>query len=166
MSAVKMDELMGASAQASAKVMLVRDEARDAAVKTIRGLETRLVEAIAGDTLRGLTDLVPNERGVGGLQAIRIHPSPRTGLNGPLDDRWVTIITKEGTLARAHRCPRLSAGWESYPCPDDELVAQDLEPYARAVQHVLERHIARAERTAANYLKVTLLATKLANVIG
>ncbi len=164
MSAMKISDLMGATARASADVMTSREDARLVAVKTIRDLEQKVIDAIAGDTIRGLCDLTPSPRGTG-LQAVRVHATPRRGHDEPLDDRWVTIITKNGTLARARRTDS-DPGWAVFPCGDVDIVAQDLEPYVRAVQHILERHISRAERTTSNYLRVTLLATKISNAIG
>ena len=155
-SAMKMDDLMASAANASAKAMTSREDARVFAVRTIRILEARVQSTIAGDTIRGLSSLVGSD--FGNFPAARVHGT-RHGIREllPLDGREVMVVTKNGHLAMARinrevRCVDLRFA------EDEELTAQDLEPFVRAIARALEQHVVRAEKTAANYLRTLDLA--------
>ncbi len=165
---MKMDDLMKGASVASATLRNVRDDARVLAVKTIRVLEQRLRGAIAGDTIRGLSSLVGQQ--FGNFQAIRVHGSQRFGIDDmlPLDGREALVVTKDGALAMAHVTYGEMNEPGDFSCRsvgDDELTAQDLEPFVRAVRSALERHVQRAERTTANYERAADLAHNLAEVL-
>lgn len=162
--AVKIDKLMVEATQASERAISARENAREDAVKAIRELEARLVEALDGDTLRGISRL---QEGDTGIQGINVRGAGKFGIDTylPTDGREVLIISKGGRLQMAS----VNGGVEKEQARDAfdaELTAQDLEPIASAMQKALERHIVRAERTEKNYVRVTDLCEKLASVFG
>ena len=168
-AALDLEGLFMRAARASELCMVVRDEAREQAVVAIRDIERRLREAIAGDTLRGLRNLY---RQFDGRDIFGAPPRLAARIvrgRGPVEDRRVDapiefgtrewVWTKAGALA----CWAVSLDgvFSERPLEDEELLAQDLEPVAATVAHVLARHCERAERTAANYERLAELAAAI-----
>ena len=81
----------------------------------------------------------------------------------PYDDREVLCMNKHGLLVMMSRMGTI---WESRDLSDDEIRTEFLEPVTRAVQAILERHLARTAKTQANYEAVSALSAKLAGAIG
>ena len=164
-AALRLDELVEQATAASRMVGAKQANARISAVRVVRALETALKTALNGDVLRGLSNIAGDSPGPS-FQAARVRTDKGYGLDEflPKDGREVLCLLKTGDLMMAKRAP--VGGVVSRRVRDDELQAQDLEPFVRVVQSALERHITRAARTAADYDRVTALSARLAGAIG
>jgi len=163
------EDLLAEAEQASGALMVRREGARDSAVAALRALEERMQAAIAGDTLRGLSDLAYDPTGRSRdstpLQAANIYGDRRYGIDAvaPVNGKPTLVWTKDAVLALMWR---VGVGVETRPVGDEELTAQDLEPAMRAAHTVLERHVMRAEKTHATYERVDALAKKVLESMG
>ncbi len=160
------DALLGETRQRATYLHVTRDRARTRAVSLIRHLGRSLRDALDGDTLRGLPNLVVSARSpLQGVQIRSIQPH-RSKYEAQLPDNGaeVLILDKRGWLSMARR--ERDGGWSTRRAIDEEIQAQDLEPYTRAVQHVLETYRAKTERRTANYEQISQFAEKLAAAIG
>lgn len=143
--------------------------ARSAAVEAIRSLEQRLVEALGGESLRGLPNLAP--RGPE-FYAARVNAFSRHGSGGhlPKDGRSVLVLGRDGRLLVAswnvENFVRRGDFVEARPVRDDELIAEDAEAFSRLVTEVLEKHIALAERRTEALVRAEDLAQKIIGAIG
>ncbi len=160
---LSIEELLKLARSASARVMMERDGAREKAVKAVRELEGKVQDAISGDVLRGLSN-VAGDMGV--LHAARLSGKMPFGIDAFLsrDGRESPCLSKEGVLIVASLHPE--DGVLTRLLHDDEVLAEHAEPIARAVQEVLERHIARTERRATSYARASALAAKLSSAMG
>lgn len=160
----KVDELLAQTREAGERLDEVRTDAVDGAVMALRELETKVQEALGEDTLRGMVDLVPgaSERCYGAQLSAKKY-GVDTEL--PDDGREVLCMNKAGCVVWMRRIST-PAAWGARPLKDDEIRAEFLEPATRAVQTILERHLARTARTHANYEAVAQLSAKLAGAIG
>jgi len=164
-TATKLDDLMREAGTASAHVRDARTRARDNVVRSLRLLEGKLRDALGGDTLRGLADLIEGVHD-DPLYGALVHPAnKRFGIDTrlPIDGREALVVYKDGTLVIAKRD---GASWEMRPAHDDDLRIEHLENIVAAVQEVLQRHLARTQRTAANYEKAQRLSERLFQAIG
>ena len=164
-AAVNMEHLFVAAAGASERVMTVRDQARVQSVRAIREMERRVQEAIMGDTLRGMANLnpMPHEKPI---QGARLQRDP----NGKAIDAKVAVGRRAIVLDKDGRFQQMAVALNGdvllTPVLDDEFLAQDLEPVTRLVRAVLERHVARADATAATYRRVKDLAETLTETLA
>lgn len=162
MSAAKqMDALLDRARRASERVMTERDDARGLAIATIRALEQRVQEAIAGDVLRGLKDIA---QPVGVLRAARVGGSLRWGIDERLEWRRTSLcLHQDGRLVMAMiDGPRLVVR----DAEDDDLRIEHLEPVTACVRDALTRHAEHSERTADSYARVVALSARLASAVG
>ena len=157
--------------ESRATMTAVREEARGQAVRAIRAIESELVDALDGATLRGLPNLGSSgER----FYAIRVR-TQQYGEVGPNAEEPIEAgeeplcLTKEGVLvvARWHyvnneRDP--GAGGDrlsSPPVRSDELMIEDVEALVRTVHHVVPRHLAQLETTNARFSRIGELAERI-----
>lgn len=141
---------------------LHRERANETARETIALLERRLVEALDGEALKGMSSLLPNAS----FPALRVRQgSGRFGAQEylPRDGREVLVLRVDGTLAFARRSGEAA---ELRRPAQDELRADDFEPYVRTVQEAVEAHLARTGRRDAHYARVEEIATRIASVVG
>jgi hypothetical protein len=115
---------------------------RAQAVRAMRLLEARLVDALAGDSLRGLVNLVPPERGR--FVAANVRGSAPYGI-----DRYLPFGNLGGeTLCIGRHGDLLMASTASVQgglvreATDEDLRFEDLELMVLAVREVLRRHLA------------------------
>jgi hypothetical protein len=154
--------------KAASRLIARRIQANGDAVRVIRELEKRLCDALGSETLRGLPHLTSGPFPFNGVQ-IRSQRYDRQKFEEPLplSGKPVLVIAKDGHIMWAYRCAEsLNASWRADPVEDSYLKAEDLEPFTRAVQFVAENHLARIERTAKSYEKVSDFANTLARAIG
>ena len=166
--------MVGRAAAASGAAMTSREDARAQAVAAIRDLERSVRDAVRGDTLRGLANLCSQRDQPARLGARVIGRDGAQGLtiaqqvdrvDKPIAlGRKALVLTKEGELA-VYAVDE-QGGWSQWPAGDDELLAQDLDAVAFTVAYALGRHVARAERTAANYVRISKLAQALAALLS
>lgn len=172
-AAKSLDSLLDDATLASARAMGARDEVREKAISAIRKLEHKLRAAIVGDTLRGLSALTGGlEDGVvdDGVSQRRLR-SPLQGarVRGDIDavikfaNHETLVLSRDGCLVMATRGAEL---WTTRPAADDDLQVQDLASLAKVLQTVLERHIVRADKSAASYARVQALADRLLAAVG
>lgn len=162
MSAQKIDNALARAARASRALSETRTKARDVSIRAIRDVERRVVEALAGEQLRGMPNLA--ERGAP-LRAMRVNAWSRNGDSSmlPRDGREVLVFTAAGRLAVA----RLGeVGPQIRHVTDDELVLEDLSSFVGVVQEALERHIALVDRRVQSLKKAEALAKLLIDAVG
>jgi len=157
-AAFDMEYLFTAAAGASERVMLEREEARRRTASAIRELERCVKSAIAGDTLRGLANLhpVPDEPPI--LGARLVQPGGNTDAKVQFG-RHAVVLGKDGAFLAMDVTERGVV--TTKPADDDDFLAQDLDAVMHTVRVTLERHVTRADRTAANYERLTVLAETL-----
>jgi len=143
-----------------AKAQLVREEA----VRAIRMLESRLIAALGGETLRGLTNLLPG----GQFYGANVRSIGEHGIDTwlPRDGSVVLVIDKMGKLVMARQNPEFAGEANWRPVDDSELRAADLTLYTEAVEDVLEAHLEKAEETGRRDSSVKLLAYRLRQALG
>lgn len=165
-----MVDLLDAVATSTSAARASRASAAQDALRAARALEASVVAALAGDPLRGLSDLVPGDGPH--YYAAHVGSTKRYGVDSllPADGREVLVITRRGYLARARiRAPGETSltgeRWAERPVDDTEIRAADLPAIAEAYQIALARHVDRTERVAATYDAVSALARRLAQVV-
>jgi hypothetical protein len=142
-----------------------RDRARGDAVRAIRLLERRLVEALGGYKLKGLPNLAPESEHA--FNAIRVRGKVSEAL--PMDGRAVLVLAEDGSIRMAMRyedgglCPKVFA--RDWPARDADFVAEDLEPIAARILNALENHNAHASKTAARYAEVAMLSRRITGAL-
>ena len=169
---MNLEQIFARASRASEELMSEREEARAGAIRAIGDMERKLRACLAGDTLRGLVNLHRLRTGAP-VRGTSVQLGARVvGRNGAyasgfaVTDRKVDealafgeqalVLTKEGNLVVYWVDDRGVFG--SRAVEDSDITAQDLDAVAHTVAHVLERHAARAERTAANYERLRELA--------
>ena len=168
-----LEQMFIRASRASEEVMVEREEAKAGAVRAIRDIERRLRECLAGDTLRGLANLHRLRSGVavrgtsvqyGARVVVQLGDGDRK-IDAPIDfDSDALVVTKDGEFA-VYTVDAMGA-FESWPARDDDFTAQDLDAAIATVHRVLERHVERAERTAANYERLRELAGAIRGALG
>lgn len=159
-----MDDLFRRTRQASEAVAEDRAQASESAVNVLRELEKRMVEALDGDSLRGLANLVnvagsARDRAFERFYAAQLTV-PDIDMQLPMH-KDVLCVDKHGRFVMARRIS-VSPYWSALPSEDSELRAEWLGVVSHALQTVLTRHLERTERTARNYRTIDDLAEKLA----
>jgi hypothetical protein len=142
-----------------------RARARQDAVRSIRALETRLVEVLDGTSLRGLPNLALEcEEPFNG---IRLRGKMAEGL--PFDGRAVLVLSESGRIKMAMRYEdgtlRPHANVVSWDAADADFRAEDLEQVIGRVAVVLEHHAAQAKKTSGQYAAVSMLALRLTGAL-
>ena len=155
---MSLDELLDDVTHHAASLSESRLDVRASAVSAIRAIEARLVEALAGERLRGLPNLGTR---LDPFYAQRVLSKHSTGARLPPDGREVLAIHTDGRL--------IVVSWRvgrvvNRPLVDDEIVLEDLEPYVRIVGDILERFVALSERRTARIDRAGDLARRLIEV--
>jgi len=134
------------------------EDARPACVAAVRQMEASLVEALGGETLKGLPCLY-------GESAERFYGARARGrLDKKLYEKPVLVICPDGRLRVAQFVvagPGVPEGVLTREAEDSELLVEDVEVVARAIDAVLKAHVAAAARTTARYDALVELAQKL-----
>lgn len=139
----------------------VRVNARAKVVAAIRSIERKLVEALAGERLRG-TPRFTTRDAKSPFWGVRIGTRRRSGqLDGV---REVLVLTDRGRLVAAKQ--RADGGVDHRLVYDDELIAEDLEPVMRSVREALERHVVASGKRAGELDRVATLADKITTALG
>lgn len=165
MGAMTLDEAIHRTAVVSTVLSEKRLKARVVSIRAIRELEERLVEAIAGEKIRGMPNLMPTGEP---LYAMRINSwSRKWGASEPLprDGREVLVLTNVGQLRVARRDGQ--EPWSDLrEVVDEELVIEDLELFTRAVQAALEKHMALVDKRVRSIARVEDLAKRVSDAVG
>jgi len=154
--------------RASGELRARRERARVEAIAAVRGMERSLVDALGGETLKGLRDVVP------GYAAARARSfgkkdsgQPFEPLPEPRDDapygREVLVVSSAGVLemARTVRRGLGKLGAESRPASDDDLVVEDVEHLAMLFATLLGEHVERSRRTSAMFGRLEGIAQRI-----
>jgi hypothetical protein len=153
--------LLEDTAAASAALRLTRERTRVSAVAAIRRLERALVEALDGETLKGLREIAP------GYSAARVRgsddslPEPKTF---EAYGRSVLVVDATGDLVMATR--RRVGGVCVRRATDEDLLLEDVESVARVFTRVLTEHVERARRSAEKFDALDVLARKIVDALG
>jgi hypothetical protein len=145
-------ELIQQCGVASADLERDIDQARIAAVQVIRGIEARLVGALAGTHLRGLPNLVST------ALAIRFYGARVRAHADVLLADEALVLSSSGDLQMAWCRDRLLG---TRPVRDDELRAEDLEAYVRTLLEVLPLHVRKAAKAGEKFTRIERLASRL-----
>jgi hypothetical protein len=167
-TARNMDELFRRTRQASESVAEDRATAAASTVNVLRELERRLVDALDGDSLRGLSNICTYQGSGRDRSHERFYAAqlavPDIDMQLPVH-KDVLCVDKHGRFVLARRVS-VAPFWESRATVDADLRAEWLEAVTQALQAVLTRHLERTERTAKNYRQTAELAEKLAHAVG
>lgn len=138
--------------------------AREQAVSAIRMLERRLVEALAGESLRGMVSLVPGGR----FSAANVRAEGEHGIDTwlPRDGNEVLVVLRTGELAMAGQDATAVLGAVWRKVEDRELRAQDLEIVTEAIELVLRQHLEKVRGSGTRDSRVHVLATRLRQALG
>jgi hypothetical protein len=139
-----------------------RDRARPTCIAAVRKLEAALVEALGGDKLKGLPLL--DDPTLRNARGSRFYGARARGkkIEGCLDDKPTLVVTQDGAL----RLAWIEHGETNSPAVNDaELLLEDVEDVARAVEEVLLRHVAQLSKAAARYDAFVELARKLESAL-
>ena len=134
-----------------------RARADEDARAAIARVEKSLVEALGGETLRGLPEL--GDRVFG----LRVEAEASAFARLPRNRR-VLILDAKGRLRAATLFPEGAHVEE--PETHREVVASVLDPYLRTVQRGIELHLSSATKRTEVFDKIAALAAKLATVLG
>jgi hypothetical protein len=161
-------ELFEDVAFASTTLRSSRERARVRAIAAVRGMEQALVDALEGETLKGLREVVP------GYYAARARytgkkdtylpfeplPDPKSGADY---GREVLVVTASGVLemARAVRHGHGVFGAESRVAADVDLVIEDVEHLGRLFPRLLAEHIERSRRTSMRFMRLEDVAQRI-----
>lgn len=131
-----------------------REKARPACIAAVRKLEAALVEALGGEKLKGLP-LLDESMGQ------RFYGARARGrrIDGKLGGKAVLVVGQDGNLRMAYVSE--AGGVEDVGADDSELLVEDVEDVARAVEEVLRRHVELIGKSAARYEAFSALAKKL-----
>ena len=149
MAGVGEDEELVQAALAAARLQtrayaLARDGAKAEAIAFIRQLIEALHEALDGESLKGLPDLVPDWRDTE-FAAARVRGRWDTPLDpAPVRGSGALVLRADGLLSWAWRSQLEVEDVKLAPVADDGLRAEDAENIARLVCRVLPLHVARA----------------------
>lgn len=159
-----LDDLLRQTYEAGEAVALTRAEASESVVNVLRTLERKLIDVLDGECLRGLAPLASSPAHTGrdrfyGAQLVSQH------VDTPLGERQVLCVDKHGVFVMARRFQGVPF-WSARPVVDLELRVEWLGSVTKALQIVLERHIARSARTEATYRATAELAEKLARHVA
>ncbi len=158
-----MEHLFMATAGASERVMVERQEARDRTIRAIREVERRVQEAIRGDSLRGLANLNP-VYGQPSIQGARVvQPGGDVDRKVQYGKRAVTM-NRDGQFIVMD--VTIDGAITLEPARDEDFLAQDLDSVVYTVWTALVRHIARADRTVENYERLTSLSENLTKALS
>jgi hypothetical protein len=153
------------AAQATAAAQHSQEAARKAAIPAIRELERQTVEALGGAHLQGLCSIVPRHGGPAYFAANVRADHPDAPLMPYVRQ---LVIGRDGRLWCVTPELEVHVGMvaEQEPARDEDLTADDLEPYARALREVLRRHAERADRATDRYARVLGLARSVWRGLG
>jgi len=159
-------ELLGDVALASDELFAARESARAEAIAAIRAMETALVEALGGETLKGLREVAPGypaarARCFAAKDAGRPYeplPEPRGGGDG----REVLVVTSRGRLEMAKTVVRagrvvVQTRWAE----DGDLLVEDVEHLPRLFAQLLGEHVARSRRTTSRLIRLESVARQI-----
>lgn len=162
-------ELLGEMSRSNQMLSQLRTRARMRSHIVARSINDELIRALDGEVLRGMPNLNPPDDGTNEVfRALQVRGKyPDAPLQ--LDASRSLVITSRGRIvhARAYlddrNLRRVEVDAEGGIA---EMRAEDLIPLVERVQLALQTHLARIERTAANYRAVDRFADKLGEVLG
>jgi hypothetical protein len=132
-----------------------RRTGRASAVETIRLLEAAIVEALAGERLRNLPNLGKSEAFFG----VRVRGTSFAPLP---PGRPCLIVDDSGMLMMATR----GSPCNSVAATDEDLKAEDVEPYANLMEAVLTMHLVGTKRSTERYRRCGKVAETLRQSLG
>ena len=158
-----MKELLETVKNSSESLNSIRSMSRANAVASVRELETYVVDALCGERLKGLPNLM---RGWKPFFAARLRGNIDNQL--PLEKhetsgRPVIVIDDTGMLmlVRRSRC----GGVESEVAQDEDLIAEDVQEYISKMGSILHTHIAICRRGIEKYSLFNRLANGLRRLL-
>lgn len=155
---MSLDKLLADAKEGSERLADAIESARPACVEAVRAVEKALVEALAGERLKGLPVLAGTEDNR--FYAARI----RGTITKRLYERPAMVVCSDGRFAVASAAGE--SGWETREVDDAELLAEDAESVPRAIVQVLGWHLERVARSAARYEELSRLAERLSQALA
>lgn len=151
---MRLEALMEGVEVAGGRVRATRAAAGAAAWQNLCEVEDRLVKALAGETLWGLSNLGTSKCP---FYAARLLGASDVHLTA--DGRTVVVVDKYGKFVVAGR---VAENVRVREMVSTDLRAEDASAMIQAVQSVVERHVERAGRRAATYERMAQLGQRLA----
>jgi hypothetical protein len=142
-------KLLEETAERSATHQGAREEARRECVGAIRRLEGALVGALAGEKLRGLSNVAPHP-------GDRLYAAILRGKFGSLQlSKDPLVLLPDGRLAMVRE------GLDVQHAVDADLFAEDVELFARTVEAVLTEHLRGMVGSTARYERLSGIGLRL-----
>ena len=164
----RIPNLIVEAGRASEVLRDTRERARVEAIAAIRAMERALLDALAGETLKGIRDIAP------GYAAARVRSVGRNDVSIPYEPlpeprpgfsvgREVLVVTAYGRLDMAHtlRVDQGSIVVGHRPADDPDLLIEDVEHLARLFAELLGEHVARARKTAERFGHLDAIAQRI-----
>lgn len=155
---------MRAAKDAGAVTSQERYNARNAAVTTIRALEAKTINELAGARMLGMANLGTARFPIYG---VRVRGAQH---NKPLQigDPPALVIEDSGALvmARVFGTPGGRVIGNSELAKDADLQAEDAELHARALSYALDRHVEQADQRSTMYRRISEFAQRLGAAIA
>lgn len=161
------DDLFDELEQSTRLEVEKRGVANGEALSAIRAIEARLREALGGETLKGLPNLLPD--GTRPFHGLRLNNGGRHGTAEylPRDGREVLALSRDGTIVMVARDVVHGEVLPSIrQAGDENLRADMLEPIVRSVQEALDGHLLRSEKRGVAHEETRKLAEKIAAAVG
>lgn len=147
-----LSKLLESTKEGSRLLREASEDARPACVAAVRQMEAALVEALGGETLKGLPVLA-------GDGPERFYGARARGrLDKKLYEKPVLVICPDGRLRVATFA---SERVTTHDVDDAELLAEDVDAVARSLGQVLRQHLETAAKATARYEALGALARKL-----
>jgi hypothetical protein len=156
---VTLAKLLEQTKEGGAMLAAAREDARPACVAAVRKLEAALVAVLDGEKLRGLPVLHEGDARYCGARARGKR------IDGTLGEKPTLVVNECGRLMFAV-VPALLHDAVERPAQDDELLAEDAEDVARAVEEALLRHAASVDQRTARFERLSALARRLSAALG
>lgn len=159
-------ELVENVAKRSNQLLRSREAATEESIRILRDLERKVRAALAGQTLRGMCNLVPRcTQPLLGARAL--DPESEHGVDTflPLDGSEVLVIDRSGRFRVAAVCDN-GHDWYDRAVEDEDVGESTLQLASDAMQFVLERHLTRVDRGIRDYAVIVELAERLGKALG
>lgn len=156
---------------ASEELRSARSRARAEALAAIHEMEGALLEALDGETLKGVREIVPGyaavrARAFGAKEKNLAEPLPEPK-PGELFGRWVLVVSDRGTLEMARTYRKVGRlGVESRQAEDEDLLIEDVEHLATLFAKLLGEHVERSRRSAARFGRLEGIARSISAALA
>ncbi|HEX7095665.1 MAG TPA: hypothetical protein VF183_07265 [Acidimicrobiales bacterium] len=144
---------------------------RREAIAAIRALERAVIDALAGQTLRGLPNLGTGSSPFLGANVRGATYTQRVPFPGDaqIEGNPVLVLRPDARLAMAWTVRSATTGrfdFVHHGAEDDNLLVEDLTALVTLLPKVLTEHLVKAERTQAGWAATRTLAHRVLDLVS